>query len=149
MPSRAPTSAESHATRNLEEKMKKKLSTVVATTLSVLLASSSAFAFCLGEKEFVVDGLFGLGKDTVQCREGDLFATMEVTRFDSTSYFYLFGAENLTSEVGGVLLDSTGSVVIGNGGPCNQSVFATGLFVSQAFCTNANAQVQFIRVFAE
>jgi hypothetical protein len=135
--------------------VKNRSSTVVAAALSVLLASSTAFAFCLGEKEFVVDPLFGLGKDNVQCRDGDVFATLDVTKFDSRSYLYLVGGDHLTSEVGGVLLDSTGSVVSGDRGgaagrgPCNQSVFATGLFVSQFLCTNADAQVQFIRVFAE
>jgi len=139
--------------------MKKPLPTVVATALSVLFASSSAFAFCLGEKDFVVTGIlsqFGLGKDNVQCRDGDIFASMDVTRFDSRSYLYLVGGDGPTSEVGGVLLDDTGSVVIGDRGgaagrgPCNQSTFGvSGLFVSQFACNNADAEVAIIRVFAD
>lgn len=138
--------------------MKKPLPAVVATALSALLASSSASAFCFGEKDFVPAGIlsqFGLGKDNVQCRDGDIFASMDVTRLDSRSYLYLVGGDGPTSEVGGVLLDDTGSVVIGDRGaaagrgPCNQSFLASGLFVSQFQCLNADAQVAIIRVFAD
>ena len=64
------------------------------------------------------------------------------------------GGENLPSEVGGVLLDSTGSVVIGdlgNGvrGPCSQSISGTDIRIAQFECLDADAAVQIIRVFAE
>lgn len=126
---------------------------VVSAAASALLVSSSAFAFCFGEKAFDA-GPFGLGTDTVQCRDGSLAASARVSKIDFTSYTYLVGAENLTSEVGGVLLDETGSVVIGdqgNGvrGPCSQSAFGTDIRIAQFNCLDADAPVRIIRVFAE
>ena len=150
--------------------MKKPLPAFVATALSALLASSSAFAFCVAEKEFTPDDTtddFALaGADTIECRDGDLGGVVRVKRIDPHNYTYLIGTEGPTSQVGGVLLDSTGSVVSGfrrdgrdtlddppqlfDFGPCNQATEAHGApFISGGSCLETNAEVAFIRVFVD
>jgi hypothetical protein len=157
----------------LEKKMMKKpVPAFIATALSALLASSSAFAFCVAEKEFTPDDTtddFGLaGRDSIECRDGDLGGVVSVKRIDPNNYTYLIGTEGPTSQVGGVLLDVTGSVVSGfrsdgtadgrpddeqqlfDFGPCNQATEAHGApFISGFHCINTNAEVAFIRVFVE
>ena len=142
--------------------MNKQSPAFIATALSALLTSSSAFAFCVAEKEFTPDD------PTIECRDGDLGGIVSVQRISPNEYTYFIGTEGPTTRVGGVLLDATGSVISGfrsdgrsdgrpddaqqlfDFGPCNQATEAHGApFISGFHCINTNAEVAFIRVFVE
>lgn len=129
--------------------MKKALLVVCAAISSVALASSTAFAFCTNTESY--NG----GSDTVSCNAQSDQATNSVTRSGLTNnYFYTVSATNVESTAGGVLLDSTSSVVSGtrkNGtfGPCNESFSVVGSGSKAFDCRNSNAAVANIRVFAE
>jgi hypothetical protein len=119
-----------------------------AATLSVLLLSSSAFAFCFTEKSYAG------GIDRAECVDQGVQAGIEVTDLGGRTYLYTVAASGQTSVAGGVLLDDTGSVLIGTRargvrGPCNESVARADIAIGVFICGEADAPVAFIRVFAE
>lgn len=128
--------------------MKKALSAsaIGATALSVLLASSTALAFCFKEDPFIpnVNGI-----DTVSCSAQGDSGNNQVQHLGGFNYIYRVTGSSAESQAGGVLLDITASVVIGTGGPCNRSFALVGGGFRDFTCPNASATVQFIRIFVE
>jgi hypothetical protein len=122
----------------------KLLSAIGAATSGVLLVSTSALAFCFNEKSY--NG----GTDTVSCNaNGDSGSNRVERPGGGLNYTYRVSGSSIEDSVGGVLLDSTASVIHGDEGPCNRSIRPI-IGGSKTFtCTNADASVAFIRVFAE
>jgi len=133
--------------------MKNVLTAVAAATFSTLLVSSSAFAFCFAEKAFEPNPNQN-NSDAVRCVAGGDAGDNTVFFFTdigegNDDYVYLVSAVDAEEEAGGVLLDGTGSVVIGDEGPCNQSFSVQGDGEQGFSCTNSNGFVELIRVFVE
>ena len=132
--------------------MKRSSYAIGAAALSVLLVSTSAFAFCQAEQSLNGDS------GSAECADEDDFGNVVVLRTgEGLDYTYVVTGILLEEEAGGVLLDETGSVVFGDradgtNGPCNVSfsVDGGGSVESVTFtCNNASAPVASVRVFAE